>query len=134
MTVPGHFTKPFIATLILIVTLATAQSASAYRQPTTTERAQIIVAIKQEMLKEGDSWCYGPATRCAQIGHIRVSVANPAFATAAIYKASIGGALILLHKLYGTWRVTALGSAFVGCGKAPKAVRVDLEISCPGGK
>lgn len=49
--------KPFIAALILIATLAAAQSASAYRQPTTTERAQIIAAIKQEMLKEGNSWC-----------------------------------------------------------------------------
>ena len=47
----------------------------------------------------------------------------------------LGGALVLLHKVYGTWRVTEVGSAFVGCdGKAPKAVRIDLELTCPGGK
>ena len=127
--------RSLIAAAVLIASLAAAQIASAYRQPTKEERAQIVAAIKQRMLKQGDSWCYGPATRCAQITHIRVSVANQAFASAAIYKASVGGALVLLHKVYGTWRVTEVGSAFVGCdGKAPKAVRIDLELTCPGGK
>ena len=125
----------FAVALAVAASVTGVSAALAYRQPTTSERMQIVAAIKQNMLSQGDSWCYGTAKGCAQITHIRISLADQSFASAAMYKASIGGALILLHKKYGTWRVTDLGSAFVGCAdKAPKVVRVDLELKCPGGK
>ncbi|HEV2592859.1 MAG TPA: hypothetical protein VGU02_13315 [Gaiellaceae bacterium] len=36
-----------------------------------------------------------------------------------MYTRRAGGAMVLLHKLYGTWRVTDIETSFVGCGKAP---------------
>jgi hypothetical protein len=109
-----------------------ASSATAYRSPTASERRQIIAAI---LLSQQQHDCQSTRTCRPQISGIRVSLANTSFATADLWVPRIGGALALLHRQYGTWRVTDTGSAFVGCGgKAPKMVRVDLTLTCPYGK
>jgi hypothetical protein len=118
----------FIACLVALVV---AGVASAYRAPSRSERAQIVDAILSYQQQQN---CGAVHTCKPQITRVRVSLANQSYATAFLYIPSVGGVLALLHKRYGTWRVTDLGSQFVGCGKAPKAVRVDLEIRCAGGK
>jgi hypothetical protein len=111
---------------------ALASSAAAYRSPTAAERTQIIAAI---LLFQQQQGCQRTRTCRPQVSHIRISLANTSFATATLLVPRIGYALALLHMKYGTWRVAGLGSAFVGCGgQAPKMVRVDLELTCPGGK
>jgi hypothetical protein len=114
-----------ITTVLALAALALvcASSAFAYRNPTPRERSQIIAAIRKEV--------YGsPTRRC-----LRVSLADQSFARAFISAPNVEGATALLHKKYGTWRLTSYGSSGVGCdGKAPKAVRVDLELTCLFGK
>lgn len=121
--------------LALLVALAFvsvfATAASAYRAPRGSERTQIVAAIHRYLLTQD---CKSTGTCRPQISQVRVSLANQSFASAALWVPRVGGSLALLHRRYGTWRVTSLGSADVGCGNAPKAVRVDLELTCPGGK
>ncbi len=123
--------KPlFVAILIVLAGLIIA-SAYAYRAPTKTERRQIVAAIFDKQRRNN---CHSIRTCHPHISHIRVSLANTRYASAILSVRGYDDALALLHKLYGTWRVTDVGTHNVGCGKAPKAVRVDLELTCPGGK
>ncbi len=124
--------KRSIFLVALVVAGVAATGAAAYRAPTKVERRQIVAAI-YDYQRRND--CAATHTCKPRISNVRVSLANTTYATASLYIPAIGGALVLLHKKYGTWRVTDIGSQFVGCsGKAPKAVRVDLELTCPGGK
>jgi hypothetical protein len=124
--------KLVLVAFVLAVAGAVAAAAYAYRAPTKTEKLQIVAAIlayQQHQDCQPDHTCH------PQISHIKISLANTTYATATLYLPAVGSALALLHKRYGTWRVTELGEQFVGCdGKAPKAVPVDLELTCPGGK
>lgn len=117
-----------LASLALIAA-ATATSASAYRSATAPERKAIVAAIDRYQITQD---CEATRTCSPTISNIRVSLANQSFAMADLYVRGVGGAEVLLRKLYGTWRVRDIGSSDVGCGKAPKAVRVDLEITCGG--
>jgi hypothetical protein len=123
--------KLFFVCISVVLAGMFVAAASAYRAPTKVERRQIVTAIDRFQQRQD---CGATHTCHPTISKIRVSLANTAYATANVYVRSVGGALVLLHKLYGTWRVTDIGTEFVGCGKAPKAVRVDLELTCPGGK
>jgi hypothetical protein len=124
--------KPlFVAVVVVLVGLIVA-NAYAYRAPTKTERRQIVAAILDKQRRND---CHSIRTCHPHISHIRVSLATTRYASATLSVRGYPDALALLHKLYGTWRVTDVGSSrYVGCGKAPKAVRVDLELTCPGGK
>ena len=116
------------ATAVLAVTA----TAGAYREPTAAERAQIVKAVHASL---GYMPCVATGSCPPRIDPIRVSVVEATFATAGISIPKIGSATALVHKKHGTWRVTDLGSADVGCdGDAPKAVRTDLGLGCPGGK
>ena len=107
-------------------------SAYAFRAPTKTERRQIVAAIFDKQRRNG---CHSFRTCHPHISRIRVSLANTGYASATLSSGVTPDAFALLHKLYGSWRVTDIGTDdYVGCGKAPKAVRVDLELTCPGGK
>jgi hypothetical protein len=121
----------FVAAVVVLVGLIDA-NAYAYRAPTKTERRQIVAAIFDKQRRND---CHSIRTCHPHISHIRVSLANTRYASATISVRGYEDALALLHKRYGTWRVTDVGSSqYVGCGKAPKAVRVDLELTCPDGK
>ena len=118
--------------LVLLAAGALVAAATAYRAPTKIEKREIVAAIFDKQRRNN---CHSVRTCHPQISHIRVSVANTRYASATLSVRGYDDALALLHRLYGTWRVTDVGSSqYVGCGKAPKAVRVDLELSCPGGK
>jgi hypothetical protein len=115
-----------------IALLAITATAGAYRPPTAAERAQIVKAVHASL---GYMSCVATGTCPPRIDPIRVSVVEDTFATAGISIPKFGSATALVHKKHGTWRVTDLGSADVGCdGDAPKAVRTDLGLACPGGK
>jgi hypothetical protein len=120
------------ASTIVLVALILAPLALAYRAPTSAEKTQIVAAVHTYLIKSN---CTATHTCHPRITSVRVSLANQHYATAFLNVPRVGVATVLLHKLYGTWRVTDLGSSDVGCGgKAPKSVRVDLELTCPGGK
>lgn len=127
MTRTRHFALALVAVVILAGLLA--GFASAYRSATRAERKAIVAAIDRFQLKQD---CVSAHTCRPKVSGVRVSLADQSFAMANVYVPGIGGAEVLLHKLYGTWRVTDIGSSDVGCGKAPKAVRIDLEITCGG--
>lgn len=127
MTRVHHLVLAALAVGILAGSVAGA--AIAYRSPTPTERKAIVAAVNRFQLKQD---CESTHTCRPKVSNIRVSLANQSFAMANVYVPGIGGAQVLLHKLYGTWRVTDIGSSDVGCGKAPKTVRIDLEITCGG--
>src|SRR5437762_1335428 len=87
-----------VMTLVMIAVAATAASSYAYRQPTSSERVQIVAAIKsylrEQRIGEG-----APTT----VSRIRISLANQTFANASISNRNVGPGLVLLHKKYGTW-------------------------------
>ena len=123
--------KPLFAVVAVLAGLMVA-NAYAWRAPTNTERRQILAAILDKQRQNG---CDSFRTCHPHITDMRVSLANTRYARATLSVRGYPDALALLLKLYGSWRVTAVGSSrYVGCAKAPKAVRVDLEIECPGGK
>ena len=106
--------------------------AYAWRAPTKTEQVQIAAAIFDKQQRND---CHGFRACHPHISDIRVSLANASYARATLSVRGYRDARALLHKLYGSWRVTDVGTDdYVGCGKAPKPVRVDLELECPGGK
>lgn len=124
--------KPLFVAVVVVLAGLIVANASAYRAPTKTEQRQIVAAIFD---KQRRNHCHSIRTCHPHISHIRVSLANTRYASATLSVRGYPDALALLHKLYGTWRVTDVGSSqYVGCGKAPKAVRVDLELRCPSGK
>ena len=124
--------KLLLLAIVIVLAGLVAANAYAWRAPTKTERRQIVAAIFDKQRRND---CHSFRTCHPHISHIKVSLANTSFASANLRVRGYDDALALLHKLYGTWRVTAVGSSkYVGCGKAPKAVRVDLELTCPGGK
>jgi hypothetical protein len=124
--------KPLFVAVVVVLAGLIVANAFAYRAPTKTERRQIVAAIFD---KQRRNKCHSIRTCHPHISDIRVSLANTRYARATLSVRGYDDALALLHKLYGTWRVTDVGSSrYVGCGKAPKAVRVDLELTCPGGK
>lgn len=121
-----------LALVVALLALVYVSSAYAYRSPTRSERRQIVAAIDRFLYTQN---CAPTHTCNPKVTNIRVSLANQTFATAHLFAPKVGSALALLHRKYGTWRLTDLGTQFVGCsGKAPKAVRVDLELTCPGGR
>src|SRR5262249_4208975 len=104
----------------------------AWRSPTNSERREIVAAIHDKQLQNG---CHSFRTCHPHISDIRISLANTRFARATLSVRGYPDARAVLVKLYGSWHVTAVGSSqYVGWAKAPKAVRVDLGIECPGGK
>jgi hypothetical protein len=115
--------------LAALLTGFLAETANAYRKSTPTERRAIVAAIDLFQLKQD---CASTRTCKPRVSDIRISLADQSFAMAGVWVPNVGGAQVLLHKVYGTWRVKDIGSSDVGCGKAPKAVRVDLEITCGG--
>jgi hypothetical protein len=128
----GVAVKLLFAAVVVFLAGAFVTAGYAYRAPTAAERRQIVAAILDKQRRNN---CHSIRTCHPHISHIRVSLANTRYASATLSVRGYPDALALLHKLYGTWRVTDVGSSrYVGCGKAPKAVRVDLELTCPGGK
>jgi hypothetical protein len=124
--------KLLVAAVTLALASALAAAAYAYRAPTKTEKREIVAAILDKQRRNN---CHSFRNCHPHISRIRVSLANTRYASASLSVRGYPDALALLHKLYGTWRVTDIGSSqYVGCGKAPKAVRVDLELKCPSGK
>jgi hypothetical protein len=120
-----------VAAVVVFAGVAVA-SAYAWRAPTKAERRQIVAAIYD---KQRQNDCRTFRTCHPHISDIRVSLANTRYASALLHVHGYDDALAVLHKLYGSWRVAQVGSSpFVGCGVAPKAVRIDLELKCPGGK
>ena len=124
--------KPgFLAIVVVLAGLIVA-NADAWRGPTKIERRQIVAAICDQQRQNN---CHSFRTCHPHISDIRVSLANTRFARATLHVRGYDDAVAVLRKLYGSWRVAEVGSSpFVGCGKAPKAVRIDLELKCPGGK
>jgi hypothetical protein len=122
----------FVVIVVVLVGLIAA-NAYAWRAPTKTERIGIVTAIHDNQ-RHND--CHSYRTCHPHISDIRVSLANTSYASAMLHVRGYDDVLAVLHKLYGSWHVTAAGtSQYVGCGKAPKAVRVDLDLWCPpGGK
>jgi hypothetical protein len=124
--------KPLFLAIVVVLAGLIVANAYAWRAPSKTERRQIVAAIYDKQRRND---CHSFRTCHPHISDIKVSLANTRYASAMLHVRGYDDALALLHKLYGTWRVTEVGSSpFVGCGKAPKAVRVDLELKCPGGK
>lgn len=124
--------KPLFLVITVVLAGQIVANAYAWREPTKSERRGIIAAIYD---KQRRNQCHSFRTCHPHISDIRVSLANTSYASAMLHVRGYDDALAVLHKLYGTWRVTAVGaSPFIGCGKAPKAVRIDLELKCPGGK
>ena len=124
--------KPLFLAVVVVLAGVVVASAYAWRAPTNSERRQIVAAILD---KQRQNACHSFRTCHPHISDIRVSLANVRFARATLSVRGYPDARAVLLKLYGSWRVTAVGSSrYVGCAEAPKAVRVDLEIKCPGGK
>jgi hypothetical protein len=124
--------KPLFVAVVVVLAGLIAANAYAWRAPTKSERLGIVAAIFDKQRRNG---CNSFRTCHPQISDIRVSLANTTYASAILHVRGYDDALAVLHKMYGTWRVRDVGtSRFVGCGKAPKAVRVDLELMCPRGK
>ncbi len=123
--------KPLFVAIVIVLAGSIVGNAYAYRAPTKTERRQIVAAILDKQRRND---CHSFRTCHPHISDIRVSLANTSFASATLHVRGFDDAVALLHKLFGAWRVTDTGTQYVGCGKAPKAVRIDLELTCPGGK
>ena len=124
--------KPGVLAIVVVLAGLVVGNADAWRAPTKTERRQIVAAIYD---KQRQNNCHSFRTCHPHISDIRVSLANTRYASAMLHVRGYDDARALLRKLYGSWRVADVGSSpFVGCGKAPKAVRIDLELKCPGGK
>ena len=124
--------KFLFVTVVVVLAGLIAANAYAWRAPTQIERLGIVAAILDKQRRND---CHSFRTCHPHISDIKVSLANTSYASAILHVRGYQDALAVLHKLYASWRVTAVGtSRFVGCGQAPKAVRVDLELMCPGGK
>ncbi len=124
--------KVLFAAVVVVLAGMVVAAAYAFRAPTETERRGIVAAILDKQLRNN---CHGFSACHPHISRIRVSLANTHYASATLSVPGYHDAYALLRKLYGSWRVTDIGTDhYVGCGKAPKAVRVDLELTCFGGK
>ena len=99
------------ASTITLVALIVAPLALAYRAPTNAEKTQIVSAIHSYLIKSN---CAATRTCHPRISGVRVSLANRQYATAFLNVPGVGVATVLLHRLYGTWRVTDLGQQRCG--------------------
>ena len=63
---------------------------------------------------------------------VRLSKTDTSYAVVdSIWKAGVGGAVALLHRVRGIWKIVDYGSSAVGCGQAPIKVLNDLALDCP---
>jgi hypothetical protein len=92
--------------------------------PTAAVRAAIVAATRS-------AWCHGgPCT--AGFSGVRLSKTDPTFAADRVQQAGAEGAVALLHRTGGTWKLLDVGTDQIGCGRAPRPVLNDLGLYCDG--
>lgn len=70
------------------------------------------------------------------VGKIRISTVGPSYSRAFVipaprYRRSLQGAVAILKRTHGVWRVTAIGTSELACG-IRRAIRRDLGVDyCP---
>jgi hypothetical protein len=115
----------------VMVLLISASSSVASRPPTEKERRPIVRTVKSSALTAGVS------DKRYTVRYIRISTVSTPGRTYGRLRlvprpgSGYDGALGIVRRLRGHWRLIDLGTAGAGCKTLPRAVRVDLEVECP---
>jgi hypothetical protein len=105
--------------------------AGASRPPTNRERRDIVRTVNDSRLTAGV-----PDGRY-NVRYVRIStVATPGRVYGRVRLvprpgSAYDGALGIVRRLRGRWRLIDLGTAGAGCTTLPRAVRADLKVECP---
>src|SRR5207245_1251233 len=101
----------------------TAMSPAPRLKPTLAD----IAAVRRVVLY----YACGKGHKC-KVSAVRFARSDPSYAIATISDPKIGVALAMLRHKGNHWKVIDLGTAYVGCSYAPRAVRVGFALDCPG--
>ena len=123
----------WVASLAVAVVAVVPSAAIASRSPTSSERSILDRTVITYIDTARDHCCVKGLH--ARVIAIRVSTIDPTWAVvAAAIRDSSGhqaqGADLVMHHVRSKWQVEDMGTAVLGCG-VPKAVRKDLQLTCP---